>query len=174
VAMASAFRASDFDPYLIIAQILALQGLFYSVLGLVCVTAAVVFGASLSLQPLLDASYFRPSSVAGWLAALAQLAAAPVLALGVLRLVARAKRVRDFVATTYGFHLIATAVYTGGLPRELLWWAAFAAGLWSADALGWQLCSKQDLEPVEFGQAGRRGHATSGSRARRSTGAPSS
>jgi len=87
---------------------------------------------------LFSANAYDTSAVPGYvsIAAFLLTAAAPVPA-AYVAVVGRARRAADFAATVYLGHAVAVAVYGGGVPRRLGWWAVvFGGGVIAAVVAG--------------------------------------
>jgi len=111
------FRYYVFDPPLIIAQIIALQALYYFALGLLVYAVSFVNGAPVSLALLFSAKAAR-----SWWTYFS-FTSASVVAGGLIGwLVSRAKQSMDFASTLQIIHFTFTCIYDGALPRYSSWW----------------------------------------------------
>ncbi|KCV70937.1 hypothetical protein H696_01885 [Fonticula alba] len=134
------FRATIRDPLVTLAQIVALQCVFYVAFGLCVAVLALVYGsllgpshagpwytatpgatgagpggraltAGLELAWLFDSRVMRFSSPLGWLVAFAQLAACALISITFPQIVERSKSCLDFVATMYIIHMVACFLF---------------------------------------------------------------
>ena len=97
-------------------------------------------------------------SFAGWMAVVANAAAALGAAVAVAALVERAKKCLDFATTLYGIHLVLCCVI-GGFPRTAAWWIVNAAGCAGAAAGSEWVCLQRELADIPLGAALRRAAA---------------
>lgn len=68
-----------------------------------------------------------------------------------LLLVARSKLVLDFALTIHFLHLLATSLYTHGLPTHWFWWVLQAASVSLLSSVGIWACQWRELKPINFG-----------------------
>lgn len=68
-----------------------------------------------------------------------------------LLLIARSKLVPDFALTIHLLHLLATSLYTGGVPVYAFWWGLQVASAGLMVGLGMWSCRWRELQPITFG-----------------------
>lgn len=141
------------DPWLIIAQIVALQSLFYLSLGAWNVLLVGAFSPGISLAYMLDGQAMDIRNTIGWLCMLANIMNAPITALCMLWIVQRAKKCLDFSVTCYILHFLICLGYAG-FPRSLGWWVANAAALVIVSLLGEWLCLRREMQDIPTGEDG--------------------
>ncbi len=140
------YGAEPWDPWRIVAQIVAVQCIYYLSLGLLL---AILVGPYAPATPalLFDWRASALGAFEGWAVAGAFLLAAAAAG-GALRLVVqRAKRCLDFAATLHLLHLLIVAARSG-FPARLGWWALTGAGLAATATLGEWLCIQQELREI--------------------------
>ncbi|OIT05292.1 PREDICTED: protein SYS1 homolog [Nicotiana attenuata] len=138
------YGTSVWDPWLIVAQIVCLQCLYYLTLGIFLAILVGTRVSRMSLVYFFDYATVTASTVTGWcvIAAfiLTSLAGAGLL----LYLIERAKKCLDFSATLYIVHLFICIVY-GGWPSSITWWVVNITGLAVMALLGEYLCIRREL-----------------------------
>jgi len=148
--MSSFIPQNIWDPTLIVAQIIALQSLFYISMGCCCYFIDAIFNENISLDQLFSHKYvsFSPS---GWATILAYVFTSIVIAIGLVKIVERAKKCLDFVITVHFIHLIVCIFYTG-FPRWL-WWIINIFTIALTAVLGEYLCLRNDLREIPLGES---------------------
>ncbi|XP_009615182.1 uncharacterized protein LOC107816044 [Nicotiana tabacum] len=138
------YGTAVWDPWLIVAQIVCLQCLYYLTLGIFLAILVGTRVTRMSLVYFFDYATVTASTVTGWcvIAAfiLTSLAGAGLL----LYLIERAKKCLDFSATLYIVHLFICIVY-GGWPSSITWWVVNITGLAVMALLGEYLCIRREL-----------------------------
>ncbi|KAG6484449.1 hypothetical protein ZIOFF_052967 [Zingiber officinale] len=151
------------DPWLILAQIVCLQCLYYLTLGFFMVLLVGTRVSRMSLMYFFDFSMLVASTVTGWCAIvsfmLSSLAGCskvtldlPLLfslsrAVFLLYLIERAKKCLDFSATLYIIHLFISIIY-GGWPSSITWWVVNIIGLALMSLLGEWLCIRREMQEI--------------------------
>eukprot|EP00803_Ostreobium_quekettii_P005106 evm.model.scf_611.2 EVM.evm.TU.scf_611.2 scf_611:44983-46466(-) len=114
------YGAQVWDPVLIIAQITAIQCLFYIALGLLEWVVIGAYVPQLSLRYFFDWRALSLKSYQGGLTALAHIVNGSVASLYLMFIVERAKKCLDFTVTCYFIHLVICCTY-GGWPSNIEW-----------------------------------------------------
>jgi len=70
--------------------------------------------------------------------------------------------VLDFALTIHFIHLIVTFLYTGLVPRNLLWWTVQLASAAAMAFLGIWACQWRELKPINFGSSTEGGMQSAG------------
>lgn len=153
------FRASPWDPPLILAQMAALQALFYATLLPLTAVVDRILGVP---RPTLEQLFLAPSApsarddaanedeyatAATWATVTAVLLNALLVGLALRLLVGRAKQCLDFGATVHAGHLLATSIYAG-FPTRWPWWLAALLSLAVSVGLGEYLCMRLELADI--------------------------
>ncbi len=71
-------------------------------------------------------------------------------------LVKRAIKCLDYAATAYFVHLVAVAVYSGGLPRTATWWLCTAVNLAVTALFAEWLCIQEEMKEIPMASLPRR------------------
>ncbi|MFS7974242.1 hypothetical protein Hanom_Chr09g00866261 [Helianthus anomalus] len=135
------------DPWLIVAQIVCIQCLYYLTLG---VFMAIFVGTRVSRMSLVyffDYAAVTISTVTGWCVIASFLLSSFAGAGFLLYLIERAKKCLDFSATVYIIHLCICILY-GGWPSSITWWVVNGTGLAIMALLGEYLCIKRELREI--------------------------
>ncbi|KAI9320033.1 integral membrane protein S linking to the trans Golgi network-domain-containing protein [Dichotomocladium elegans] len=122
----SSFRATGWDPLLIIAQ--------------------------LSLDSILDDTEIRADTVFGWTLALVWLANAVITIPVIVILIQRARLVLDFVLTLFGIHIMCVWCHTGHFPTCLPWWILQTLSMVCMILGGEWACMQREMEPILVSQ----------------------
>ncbi|KAF3960326.1 hypothetical protein CMV_014955 [Castanea mollissima] len=122
------YGTAPWDPWLIVAQILCLQCLYYLSLGVFLTFLVGTRVSRMSLVYFFDYAAVTTSTVTGWCVItsflLSSLAGAGIM----LYLIERAKKCLDFSATVYIIHLFICIIY-GGWPSSITWWVLNGTGV---------------------------------------------
>ncbi|RVW87935.1 Protein SYS1-like [Vitis vinifera] len=138
------YGAGVWDPWLIVAQIVCLQCLYYLTLG---VFMAILVGTRVSRMSLVyffDFSTLTGATVTGWCVIASFGLSALAGAVFLLYLIERAKKCLDFSATLYVIHLFICIIY-GGWPSSITWWVVNGTCLAMMALLGEYLCIRREL-----------------------------
>ncbi|KAI4331451.1 hypothetical protein MLD38_029639 [Melastoma candidum] len=141
------FGAVVWDPWLIVAQIVSLQCLYYLTLG---VSLSVLVGTRVSRMSLVyffDFATVTASTVTGWYVIASFVLSAVAGAGYMLYLIERAKKCLDFSATLFIIHLLICITY-GGWPASITWWVVNGTGLVVMALLGEYLCIRRELKEI--------------------------
>ncbi|GAQ79834.1 Integral membrane protein SYS1-related [Klebsormidium nitens] len=141
------YGAMVWDPWLILAQILVLQCLFYLSLGGLLWVFVGSHELAFSLHHFFDWRYMTVRTVKGWLTMLAFLCNAFVGAGFLLFLVERAKKCLDFSATLFLVHLLLCIAYAG-VPASFAWWIVSGLSVVVMSVLGEWLCMRRELRDI--------------------------
>ncbi|KAI4329274.1 hypothetical protein L6164_021557 [Bauhinia variegata] len=141
------YGAAVWDPWLIVAQIVCLQCLYYVTLG---VFLSILVGTRVSRMSLVyffDYVTISTFTVTGWCVIAAFLLSSTAGAVYMLYLIERAKKCMDFSATLYIIHLFICIVY-GGWPSSITWWVVNGTGIAVMALLGEYLCIRREQRPI--------------------------
>lgn len=135
------YGAVVWDPWLIVAQIVFLQCLYYLTLGLFLLLLVGTRVSRMSLVYFFDFAAVSTSTVTGWSVIASFMLTAVAGAGYMLYLIERAKKCLDYSATLFINHLLICIIY-GGWPSSITWWVVNGTGLAVMDLLGEYLCIK--------------------------------
>ncbi|XP_023547444.1 protein SYS1 homolog [Cucurbita pepo subsp. pepo] len=141
------YGAVVWDPWLIVAQIVCLQCLYYLTLGILIATLVGTRVSRISLVYFFDYATITVSTATGWCVIASFLLSALAGAVYLIYLIERAKKCLDFAATLYILHLFICIVY-GGWPSSMTWWVVNGTGLVVMSLLGEYLCIKRELREI--------------------------
>uniref|UniRef100_A0ACD5VFJ0 Uncharacterized protein n=1 Tax=Avena sativa TaxID=4498 RepID=A0ACD5VFJ0_AVESA len=128
------YGAMVWDPWLIVAQIMCLQCLYYLALGTFMALLVGTRVPRLTLLYLFDFAILTPSTTTGCAGLM-------------LYVIERAKKCLDFAATLYIIHLFICIIY-GGWPASVTWWVVNIVGLAIMSLLGEYLCIRRELQDI--------------------------
>lgn len=139
--------AQQFDPVLIIYQMVAMQCLYYAFFGLTVGMLRSLWGFDLSPDALFSPYATSLATTEGCLGILSTAVCAPIGALLLVIVVERTKKCLDFTATLHIFHFLATAAYSH-VPTSWDWWATAGGSFLGMVLLGECLCSRRELQDI--------------------------
>uniref|UniRef100_A0A7N5ZR03 Protein SYS1 homolog n=1 Tax=Anabas testudineus TaxID=64144 RepID=A0A7N5ZR03_ANATE len=131
--MASHFRSYIWDPILIVSQIVLMQCIYYSFLGLWLAGVDSLVQTSRSLDQIF--SY----EVIGF-------ATVQVTFLCISKW--NSKQCLDFTVTVHFFHMIGCWIYNAHLPAALSWWLVNVACIALMAVIGEYLCMRTELRAI--------------------------
>ncbi|XP_030464620.1 uncharacterized protein LOC115684064 [Syzygium oleosum] len=141
------YGAVVWDPWLIVAQIVCLQCLYYLTLGLFLSLLVGTRVSRMSLVYFFDFAAVTTATVTGW-SVIASFVLAAIAGAGYMfYLIERAKRCLDFSATLFIIHLLICIIY-GGWPSSITWWVINGTGLAVMDLLGEYLFIKREQREI--------------------------
>ncbi|KAK9903248.1 hypothetical protein WJX75_000688 [Coccomyxa subellipsoidea] len=149
------YGASVWDPWLIIAQIVTVQCLYYLSFGLLLYLLLGPYVTHLSFQHVFDDASMDLHSFTGWMVVLTNVINSLAAALSLMFVVERAKKCLDFAATCYLLHLAFVSI-VGGFPTTVTWWAVNILSMTIAALLGEWLCLRRELQDIPIGSITRR------------------
>lgn len=141
------YGAVVWDPWLIVAQIVCLQCMYYITLGLFLSILVGTRVSRLSLVYFFDYVTVTTSTVTGWCVCASFLLSSAAGAVYMLYLIERAKKCLDFSVTLYIIHLFICIVY-GGWPSSIAWWIVNGTGIALMALLGEYLCIRRELQEI--------------------------
>lgn len=141
------YGAAVWDPWLIVAQIVCLQCLYYLTLSLFLAFLVGIRISKMSIFYLFDYAAVTTSTVTGWCVIVSFLLTSLAGAGYLLYLIERTKKCLDFSATLYIIHLFICTVY-GGWPSSFTWWIVNIVGLAVMDFLGEHLCMSRERREI--------------------------
>jgi hypothetical protein len=144
----SKFRTTVWDPWLILAQIAALQSCYYTILCLVMLLIEALTGQDTALAHILDYRLYRGDNAFGWILGLGVMCCSLASMILLQYIVERARLCLDFVVTLHFIHLICTAYYSGHVPTTVFWWALNLASCCVMSISGEWACMRRELEPI--------------------------
>jgi len=120
--MASGFRYTVWDPWLILSQMSTLQCIYYVALGFWIFTFDLLSGTPRSLDHIFQYQALLATQGHGKVLIVALFFNALTCSLGLWYVVQRTKQCLDFTCTVHFFHLVFCWYYNGFVPTFLSWW----------------------------------------------------
>ncbi|ORY60801.1 integral membrane protein S linking to the trans Golgi network-domain-containing protein [Pseudomassariella vexata] len=145
---------TELPPLRILAQIAALQSIYYAVALILMLFTTLVAGSKFSLDLVFGWISLRGDTTQGWLMAFVWMCCAGAVVIAIVALIQRSKLVPDFALSLHFIHLIIVSLYTGFVPRHAMWWATMACSSAATVALGMWGCRWRELQPISFGGSG--------------------
>ena len=146
------YQTNVFDPWLIVSQIICVQGLYYASLSFLLFLCSLFSSVPLSIDQVFDPLVLVTlKSPAGRVALFAFLANAAVLgAFHLYVVVERAKKCLDHAATVHLLHFFLCALLRG-VPSRAMWYVVVTLATVSMSVLGERLCMKKELRNIPRG-----------------------
>ncbi|KAG4145977.1 hypothetical protein ERO13_D05G128900v2 [Gossypium hirsutum] len=141
------YGAMVWDPWLIVAQIVCLQCLYYLTLGVFLSFLVGTHVSHMSLVYFFDFATITSSTVVGRCVIASFLFSSVAGAGYMIYLIERANKCLDFSATLYIIHLFICLVY-GGWPSSGTWWVVNGTGVAVMALLGEYLCIKREQREI--------------------------
>uniref|UniRef100_H2YVC1 Protein SYS1 homolog n=1 Tax=Ciona savignyi TaxID=51511 RepID=H2YVC1_CIOSA len=146
--MQGKFRSSVWDPPLILSQMITLQCIYYTTLGIVSAVVMLVARNQPSLHYIFDTNVFQFSGRLNQLVMVSHLLNSLLGALALWYVVQRAKQCLDFSCTLHLFHFVCCWVYTGQFPVSLSWWFVQLLCIILMVVTAEYLCFKSDMKDI--------------------------
>ncbi|KAL6458438.1 hypothetical protein MHYP_G00336680 [Metynnis hypsauchen] len=146
--MASHFRSYIWDPVLIISQIILMQCIYYSFLGLWMAGVDGLVQTNRSLDQIFSYEVLGFSTTQGRLSMMAFILNSLTCALGLWFFIRRGKQCLDFTVTVHFFHMIGCWIYNSHLPVALSWWLVNMACIALMAVIGEYLCMRTELRAI--------------------------
>eukprot|EP01117_Protostelium_nocturnum_P008500 TRINITY_DN3042_c1_g1_i2.p1 TRINITY_DN3042_c1_g1~~TRINITY_DN3042_c1_g1_i2.p1 ORF type:complete len:156 (+),score=29.94 TRINITY_DN3042_c1_g1_i2:179-646(+) len=141
------FRSAKFDPRLILAQIFAMQFIFYFGLGIMLWVIDSFSGVRITLDQIFDHHLINTSTGMGWIDIFSFFFNGIIGAFALVYVVERHRKCLDFAATVHLIHF-ASCFFYSGFPIEWPWWITNFVTLLSMAVLGEYLCMKRELQDI--------------------------
>mmetsp|Transcript_711 Transcript_711/g.1520 ORF Transcript_711/g.1520 Transcript_711/m.1520 type:complete len:185 (-) Transcript_711:408-962(-) len=138
---------AQFNPRLILSQIISLQSFHYVVLGVIFQINHVLFATSITMDRIFTAKFLDIWSAMGWIDNAAVLTSSFIGSLLLALIVEKSKKCLDFSVTLFLIHIILSSMY-GGFPSTWDWWIIHILGMIMMVVLGEYFCSKRELSDI--------------------------
>lgn len=149
------FKAYIWDPFLIICQILAMQGFFYTTLGLIISILFLLSNTFPTLNHLLNPDKLSLSNLESTLVVIAYSINSLAVSLALCLIVQRAKLCLDFTCTVHFIHMLVCWLCYG----KLLTISSFIIQLICISisaVFGEYLCFRNEMKPINLGRESSR------------------
>mmetsp|Transcript_26640 Transcript_26640/g.50053 ORF Transcript_26640/g.50053 Transcript_26640/m.50053 type:complete len:164 (+) Transcript_26640:32-523(+) len=143
------FGADEFNPRLIMTQIVVMQSSFWLCLGAMVAAADWLLSEEQSAAQLFQPEAYTWSTKRGLILASALWLTSVLMAVELRFVIQRAKKCLDFVATYHLFHLLATFL-AEGFPANSEWWIIQFPALLVAVLLGEYLCMRAETQDIKL------------------------
>uniref|UniRef100_A0A1A9Z3T0 Protein SYS1 homolog n=1 Tax=Glossina pallidipes TaxID=7398 RepID=A0A1A9Z3T0_GLOPL len=148
---AGTFRNTQWDPVLIISQIVSVQFCVYFTLGLLILTASLLAGETYRLDNVFEYHEIHISDLKGRLIICAFVTNSFLASLFLWCIIRRAKLCLDFSCTFHFFHLLICWHYNSSFPSNISWWLVNAITTTIMCIGGEFLCLKSELKEIPVG-----------------------
>ncbi|XP_072308874.1 protein SYS1 homolog [Eucyclogobius newberryi] len=142
------FRSYIWDPVLIVSQIVLMQCIYYSFLGLWLAGVDGLVQTSRSLNQIFSYEILGFASMQGRLSMMAFILNSLTSALGLWFFIRRGKQCLDFTVTVHFFHMIGCWIYNSHPPASLAWWLVNVASMALMAVIGEYLCMRTELMAI--------------------------
>ena len=146
--MTGRFRSYVWDPALILSQMVTLQCVFYTTLGLWVALLLSFGGYSPSLNNIFDVKAIHYSGQASRLVIIAHVMNSIFGALGLWYIVQRAKQCLDFTCTLHFIHFFICCIYSSHFPTYITWWFVQLVCIVLMVVIGEYLCFRSDMKDI--------------------------
>jgi hypothetical protein len=142
------YGTSNWDPVLIVAQIVTVQCLYYICLGsLLYFLASSSQARVVTIASIFDYRFVTTSTALGWSVIFSFLGASFTGALVLYFVVERTKKCLDFTVTCYCFHALFSTFYKG-FPLSFEWWFTICLSAGITALVGESLCMKKEMRDI--------------------------
>ncbi|XP_023300904.1 protein SYS1 homolog [Lucilia cuprina] len=145
------FRNTQWDPILLISQIISVQFCVYFTLGLLVGLANLVAGDNYRLDNIFEYHEIHVSDLGGRLLICAFVTNSFLASLALWCIVRRAKLCLDFSCTFHIFHLLICWWYNNAFPSNISWWLLNCITATIMCIGGEFLCLKSELKEIPVG-----------------------
>ncbi|CAH0550772.1 unnamed protein product [Brassicogethes aeneus] len=146
--LTGSFRYTQWDPWLVISQIISVQCLLYVSLGLILALLGTLVGDSRTLDHIFEYHEIHVRDFGGKVVISAFVINALVGAAVLWHIVERTKQCMDFSCTWHLIHLIICWFYNGNFPVTFSWWALNVACATLMCVCGEFLCLRTELAAI--------------------------
>lgn len=147
------FRSYVWDPVLIISQIILMQCIFYSCLGMWLVVVDSLVQNSRSLDQMFSYEVLGFSTPQGRVSMIAFVLNSLTCALGLWFFIRRGKQCLDFTITVHMFHLLGCWIYNSQFPATLTWWLVNLVCIALMAVIGEYLCMRTEMKAIPVNTA---------------------
>ncbi|KAF5274996.1 hypothetical protein FQA39_LY06933 [Lamprigera yunnana] len=146
--LTGSFRYTQWDPWLLIGQIISVQCIMYATLGLIMALLGHLFGDNRSLDHIFEYNEIHVRDFGGRMVISSFVINSLIGAVVLWFIVERTKQCLDFSCTWHFIHLIICWFYNGHFPTTFSWWALNVACVTLMCVCGEFLCLKSELQAI--------------------------
>ena len=140
------YGGDDFNPKLIITQMLCLQSLWYC--GLCVTSLPLNYPSTFPVVTLFSSDHWHVKDRLGMAHGVGVLLCTILLAFACAVIVERSRKCWDFVGSVFIVHLLLVSVCQGYLPSEPMWWSINVLSAVLSTLGGEYLCSRTETESI--------------------------
>ncbi|XP_014367813.2 protein SYS1 homolog [Papilio machaon] len=152
--LSGSFRYTQWDPCLIVSQIVAMQFLLYLTLCLLIAVMQDLTGSTRTLDHIFQYHEIHVRDLEGRSVIIAFGINAVIGAFLLWNVVGRTKLCLDFSCTFHGLHLLACWIYNGTFPTTFSWWTLNIACAAVTCVMGEFLCIRSELQAIPLAGIG--------------------
>ncbi|XP_059055832.1 protein SYS1 homolog [Achroia grisella] len=152
--LTGSFRYTQWDPCLIISQIVAMQSVMYLTLCLLTAIMQDLTGSTRTLDHLFEYHEIHVRDNEGRSVIAAFVLNAVIGSFMLWNIVGRTKLCLDFSCTYHGIHLIVCWIYNGVFPTTFSWWTLNIACAAITCVTGEFLCLRTELQAIPLSNIG--------------------
>uniref|UniRef100_A0A8D8W9E0 Protein SYS1 homolog n=1 Tax=Cacopsylla melanoneura TaxID=428564 RepID=A0A8D8W9E0_9HEMI len=142
------FRNTQWDPFLLISQIIAVQCLYYVSFGLWLSIIGLFTGDTRSLDPMFKYQDLNIRDYYGVSVIVAIIFNAITGSFILWTLTQRTKLCLDFSCTLHFIHILFCTYYNNAFPGSILWWIVYIFSCTIMCILGEILCMRTELKAI--------------------------
>ncbi|KRT85201.1 hypothetical protein AMK59_2869 [Oryctes borbonicus] len=146
--LTGSFRYTQWDPWLIISQIICMQCVLYTTLGLLLLVLSSLVGETRNLDHIFEYHEIQVRDFSGKIVIMAFVLNSLIGAVILWLIVERTKQCLDFSCTWHFFHLVVCWFYNGSFPTTFSWWTLNIACVSVMCVCGEFLCLKSELQAI--------------------------
>eukprot|EP01039_Chlorochromonas_danica_P001083 gene1084-1173_t len=140
-------KSQQFDPLLILYQIISLQCFNYLALGTLLGLCHALFDIKISLDHFFTSKHLNFVSWEGWMEIFCLFSTALIGAYLLSIIVEKSKKCVDFTFTFYFLHIICCTAYQE-FPLDWQWWVVNVLSSVAMASLGEYICATSELEDI--------------------------
>ncbi|KAI5705411.1 hypothetical protein M8J76_000646 [Diaphorina citri] len=142
------FRNTQWDPFLLVSQIVAMQSVYYVSFGLWLSIIGLFTGYTRSLDLMFKYQDVNIRDYYGVSVIVAITLNAITGSFILWTLIQRTKLCLDFTCTLHVFHVFFCIYYNNALPTSILWWIVYIFSCTVMCILGEILCMRTELKAI--------------------------
>ncbi|KAL0811776.1 hypothetical protein ABMA28_009207 [Loxostege sticticalis] len=152
--LTGSFRYTQWDPCLIVSQIVAMQTLLYLSLCIIMAIMQDLTDSTRTLDHIFEYHEIHVKDTEGRSVIAGFVLNAIIGACALWTIVGRTKLCLDFSCTFYGIHLIMCWIYNGTFPTTFSWWTLNVACAAIMCVTGEFLCLRTELQAIPLSNIG--------------------
>ena len=145
--MARSKSAREFQPVLIVLQIVTMQCFFYLGMGTLNAVCHVVFELPVNMDHFFTDEYVNFGTLTGFLNCLMNMASGVIGAYLLSFIVEKSKKCVDFTFTVYFLHIVICSIYSE-FPLVWEWWASIVVSSVIMATLGEYWCANIEMQDI--------------------------